>query len=97
MNPIPDLGLPPTEFDPKATKVRFRFSFMRKNGKGSRKEFRKLAPKDRRRITQKFWSYSRLTVTQFRSSDGVHLKNRNYRGLKVPELGFQFRKPKSGK
>ena len=40
MNPIPDLGLPPSRFDPKTAKVRFRFSLMRKNGRGSRKEFR---------------------------------------------------------
>ena len=75
--PSPRSGPPPT--------IRFRFSDMlRDRGKGSRKEWHKRPEAERLSLLLKLREYGKLTVVQFRSSQGVEFRYRKYRDLQPP-------------
>jgi hypothetical protein len=83
MLPIPELELPNSP-EPEAL-IRFKFRrLLPKNGKGSRKAWRKQSATVRFDLLSKLRAYSRMTVKQFRSSAGVELRTRNYRSLEPP-------------
>lgn len=77
MGDIPKPRLPAPPVDPRRDRVRFSFRYLNSRGNYSRKAFGKLPRNRRKAVCDTFLRYSRMTLLQFKSSDGVQLGSQN--------------------
>ena len=85
MSPIPE-PRPPDEPTRPPPRIRFKFRrYLRKRGVGSRNKWHDEPRKVRISLLKKLREYGRLTVQQFRSSNGVEFGHRTYKRLAPPK------------
>lgn len=85
MTPIPEQRPPDPAIDPTKDRVRFSFRHIRRKGDYSQKAFRKLPPKRCKAICSDFRQCARMTLVQFRSSNGIRLSKAKLTKFKIPD------------
>jgi hypothetical protein len=85
MTPIPEPRPPDPPIDPTKDRVRFSFRHIRRKGDYSHKAFRKLPARRCRAICADFRRCARMTLVQFRSSNGVRLNKTKLPKFKIPD------------